>query len=258
MPSTAPVYELDPQSELVRELWQILNDRKAKNRKYSLRAFARDLKTSPATLSEFLHGKRELSSRMMLRIAAAAGLSTAKRKALSRMLEKDDHTFLQPSNEDLQMIINDPNHFAILSLAETAGFDSDVKCIASRMRLSIKTADQYVQRLLRAGLLIQNEQKVLSPSRRQFRVGDDGPRPSMRENMENYIKSWKLAVDTMSDQTRYEFADFSQIVISADPSKLPEIKRRVKRFRRSLAKYFGKGKKQEVYSISLQIFPLSH
>jgi hypothetical protein len=49
--------------------------RKQRNPRYSLRAFARDLATSHASLSQVLHGRRQVSSRMAGLLGHRAGMS---------------------------------------------------------------------------------------------------------------------------------------------------------------------------------------
>jgi hypothetical protein len=49
--------------------------RKQRNSRYSLRAFARDLATSHASLSQILNGHRQVSSRMADLLGSRAGMS---------------------------------------------------------------------------------------------------------------------------------------------------------------------------------------
>jgi AraC-like DNA-binding protein len=49
--------------ELVNQLRRILEERKLKNNRYSVRAFARDLKISASCLSRTLNGHTELSTK---------------------------------------------------------------------------------------------------------------------------------------------------------------------------------------------------
>jgi hypothetical protein len=57
--------------------------RQQRNPRYSLRAFARDLATHHASLSQVLRGRRHLSSKMMTRLGRRAGLSAVDVSALS-------------------------------------------------------------------------------------------------------------------------------------------------------------------------------
>jgi plasmid maintenance system antidote protein VapI len=64
---------MDFQKELARELGQ----RQQRNPSYSLRAFARDLRTDHATLSQILRGRRVLSARMATLLGRRLGLDSS-------------------------------------------------------------------------------------------------------------------------------------------------------------------------------------
>jgi len=53
-----------------------LERRRSRNSRYSLRAFARDLRTNHATLSQWLRGRRQLSRLRMRAIGKRIGLSS--------------------------------------------------------------------------------------------------------------------------------------------------------------------------------------
>jgi transcriptional regulator with XRE-family HTH domain len=53
-----------------------LAERRARNARYSLRAFARDLRTDHATVSQWLRGQRQLSRRRLCAIGKRIGLSS--------------------------------------------------------------------------------------------------------------------------------------------------------------------------------------
>jgi hypothetical protein len=58
---------------ILRTVWLARKDR---NRRYSLRAFARQLQLSPSFLHEILHGKKRLSRRTAERVASTLKFDT--------------------------------------------------------------------------------------------------------------------------------------------------------------------------------------
>ncbi|WP_415062158.1 helix-turn-helix domain-containing protein [Bdellovibrio sp.] len=60
---------------MVRELQDILDKRREVNHRYSLRAFARDLKMDPSVLSKILRGDRGISRINLLKLCKGLGFS---------------------------------------------------------------------------------------------------------------------------------------------------------------------------------------
>ena len=59
------------------------------------------------------------------------------------------------------------------------------------------------------------------------------------------------------DQVPVEKRDLSFITLAIDTKKLPKAKEMVRTFRRRLANYLSQGKRTQVYTINIQLFPLT-
>ncbi|MBI3293930.1 MAG: DUF4423 domain-containing protein, partial [Deltaproteobacteria bacterium] len=57
------------------------------------------------------------------------------------------------------------------------------------------------------------------------------------------------------DNDPAEDRELSAATIAIDPVNIPKARMAMKRFRRELCRVLGKGKKQRVYTVSLQCFP---
>ncbi|RYZ63769.1 MAG: hypothetical protein EOP09_17105 [Proteobacteria bacterium] len=147
----------------------------AKNARYSLRAFARDLKIEPGVLSQILSGKRFCSESIALQIADRLlwspdqsdeflhALARAKKRAgLKRISPNLRARLKKPTSEtkqskdlslDVFKVIADWQHYAILDLPFTRGYQSDVKWIAAQLGLSVHEARSSVDRLIAVGLM---------------------------------------------------------------------------------------------------------
>ncbi len=60
---------MEAQLYLQKNMRERFDELRSKNNQFSLRAFARLLSVSPASLSEFLNGKRNLSPKMLKKLA---------------------------------------------------------------------------------------------------------------------------------------------------------------------------------------------
>jgi transcriptional regulator with XRE-family HTH domain len=98
--------------------------RAARNRRYSLRAFARHLGVDHATLSQWLRGRRPITARTMTRLAPRLAASAG-------------------ASPDV----------AILFLTRVPGFRPDSRWIARTLGLSVDDVNIALHRLLRLGRL---------------------------------------------------------------------------------------------------------
>ncbi|MNS96870.1 hypothetical protein D3C72_1311880 [compost metagenome] len=59
------------------------------------------------------------------------------------------------------------------------------------------------------------------------------------------------------DRVHVDKRDMSMITLAIDSKKIPKAKEMIKVFRRKLANYLAQGKKDGVYTINIQLFPLT-
>ena len=68
----------------------------------------------------------------------------------------------------------------------------------------------------------------------------------------------KLAlIEKSLESTPLDKQDFSMVTVAISKAKLPEAKARIKAFRRELAAFLDAGSKDEVYNLSMYLFPLT-
>lgn len=114
--------------ELLRERLALLQ---ARNPRYSLRAFARDLHMHHGTLSQILRGRRHLSSRHI--------------RALGERLRLDANVIVSCCQHEIDA--------TILSLLRRPDPKQDSRWIASRTGIPLDEVNAALHRLLRTGAL---------------------------------------------------------------------------------------------------------
>lgn len=247
-----------------------LEERCARNSRYSLRSFARDLGISPARLSDVLRGRYGLSIESAKVIADKMGLneseishfcdlvasehsrSQKKRLAAKERIEKQipDH---QRLSMDAFQIVSDWYHFAILELTQVKGFKSSTKWIASRLELDEQKVITAIERMKRLNL-IQKVGRTLKPVE-DFTTSPDGVSSAAIKKFHGQVL--EKAANAIHAQSIDE-RDFSSVMMAIDPKDIPEAKKEIKAFRRNLSARFAKGKnKTSVYCLSVQLFNLS-
>ena len=229
--------------------------RRNKNQSYSLRGFARDLQLSPAALSEVLNRKRELSKKNLLKICDRLGLSPNQRVAL--LSEKSDSADISDASflllkEDTFQLMSSWYYMAILSLAETYEASADARAIAARLGIQEFEAKEALAALLRLKFIEINS-GYLKRTVQQVTTSSDVPSSAIRRYHSENLKR----ADESLQRDAVELRDFSSINMAMDPALLPEAKDMIKKFRRRLSRFLESGKKKEVYTIAIQLFPVS-
>jgi uncharacterized protein (TIGR02147 family) len=239
---------------------EYLNRRK-KNPAYSLRAFARSLAMSPAGISQILSRKRPLTRKRIIKVFERLCLPPGERLRLLESFQLNESN-LSPAplrEEDYELLADDSYqlivewyHFAILSLMETTDFKPDSKWIADRLGISTVEVSSALDRLERLRFIRQVDGKLIKLKGRT-RTSTDIASSALRQAHRSFLQATSAKLDEVPLDRR----DVSLMTIACDISRLPEAKRRIANFRRSLSEYLESGNSTEVYTISIQLMQLT-
>lgn len=250
---------------ILQKLHAELKSRKSLNPRYSLRAFARSLGISPGTLSQILNSKKPISPKILEKVFQKLNLEGTSLENLKEVhsdikkwrsvknlnernnVEIDDETF---------SLISDWYHYAILELVKLDDFEPNIKWIASKLGLEIEIAEKGIERLLKLELLaISKEGHFFATS--EFTRISNSPRTSAarRNRQKQILELSKIKIDEVDIVNR----DHSAITMTVDFSLLPEIKERIRKFRKDLGNYIVKNSKKSeaVYELQISFFPLT-
>lgn len=235
-------------------LSQQLSEAKRKNSRYSLRALARSLDVSPASLSRILSGKSNLSQKITQKIIRNLKIDSRQREEL---LAAEHDPYVESFNShDLQALVDDWYMTPIACLAETKIFKEDPKWIAGRLGITSAQAKNALFKLQQLGVLTRNKDGRLVTA--DVAISTTNIKKSGRADKhfldKNKLVQRNLLIDDLHLRS---ISDVGSIVMATNPNKIEEVKKRTKTFRRSLAKYLDAGEKTEVYLIFTQVIPLS-
>lgn len=135
--------------EVLQDEW---TRRRARNPRYSLRAFARALCVDHSSLSQLLRGRRRVTTRAIRRLGAALRLSTY----------------------EIEVHCVEANDRALLQVVGTELFRADSRHLASVLGIRIDEVNVSLQRLLRLGALRMT-------AAGQWEVLDGQPRRAMAD-----------------------------------------------------------------------------
>ena len=246
-----------------------LRKRQRKNPAYSLRAFARDIGVSASRLSEVLNSKVGLSDSRATIVADRLGLkgqdkaffidlvqaeharSKLAKKAASERVEAHRMDTKKISDEDFHLI-SDWQNLAALELLDIPETPHTFAAVAERLRISVGEAEATIARLIKVGLLEEQNGRWI-PSDSNSTTTADIPSAAIQ----NYHRQMLGRANRSLETDPVEVRDLSSVVFSLDSKQLSYAKERIREFRRILSQELAAmPAKDKVYSLSIQLFEL--
>lgn len=245
----------DNQKGLREFLQDSLLQGKLKNPQYSLRALARKAGLSPAALSEILNGKRRVSLERAKSVLERLGAGLDKIDDIVSEIDKGSTSSKKTYQLAIDQfyLISEWYNFAILSLAETEDFDDNPQWIAKRLNIPLLNAKKSLERLERLGALKRNRKGKLVTSGVQLATPDEIANRGLRQQHLEILEKCKDSLESHDIHQR----DFLGVTMTLDPADLPLAKKSLREFMVKFCTRFEKGKKKEVYRLSLQFIPLT-
>ncbi len=249
-----------------RALSEVFAEARARNPAYSLRAFSKKLKISPAALSEILNGKRDISIKLAVKLLKNLGadpqitsevlsaFTSKSPKALAKLSKLNKTREFTILSADQFKIVAEWYHFAILSLFETNSCPQSPAEIAKRLGVRKTEIVGALDRLVRTGMLIQATNGTYQLTGAQFHTTDEISSSAIKAS---HARSFQLAQNTL-EAGQMDRSDFTSLTMAINPAKLAKAKKIIREFRIHLARELEVDPKQEVYMLCVQLFPLSN
>ncbi len=229
--------------------------RREKNEKYSMRAFSKQLGVSVSTLSEVLNGKRALSRASALKVCDFICNCQEDRQAFLNSFFNIPATTSSPMNVldvDQFFLISEWYHLAILNLAKLKSNSKKSSWIAKRLGITEREADGALERLLRLGL-IKIEGSYLVRTSLPISVQTKTPSSAIKKYHSPNLELAKQALDDVPMELR----DISSVTMPIDLKNIDKARELIKKFRVELSEILEAGDPTEIYTLSVQLFPIS-
>ena len=239
-------------------------EKKQRNSRYSLRAYARFLDLEPSYLSKILKGRRQITPKLIDRLSPKLQISseTAKEmktkvhqmKALrSGQANTPSKKFKELSEEQFTPI-SDWYHFAILELTYLPDFQEDETRIGKQLSIPPSLAKRALEQLERTKLLKRDENHNLVCSGSNTTTTNTFSAEPFRNLQRGLLNKAIYALDFVPFDKR----DHSSYTLAIDESMIPLAKSMIKNFRRTLASTLEQSsEKNAVYNLNIAFFPLS-
>ncbi len=255
---------METQNDYIHKLKEVLDVRQKSNESYSLRAFSRDLGMHPSTLSQILNRKKHLPKKNIKGVVENLELSPIEetlfrenyyqtKTKLDQIKISEDYFKRVMIDETYFNIIAEWEYYAILTLVEVDNFVSDAAFVADRLEITKERAREVIKGLIKSGLLARDENDEFVLTKGPLRTTED---ISSRALKISHKKTLDMSKDKL-DEVEVELRDFSSMTIAVNPEKLPEAKTIIREFRQKLASLLRDGKKQDVYQLAVQLYPLT-
>jgi len=237
------------------------NESKQRNQSLSLRGFSKRINMDPTTISRFLNGKRKISYKMAKKLCDKLGLDPFIRNKILRNYETQKKGELKKDKLSLDYVEMELGHFkvisewqylAILSLIKCDNFKPQMNHIAQRLGISKKKAQESLNRLINLGY-IEVKNKKLKRKYPRLKTSDNLINPALRKAQHTNLQIAGESLDNVSLDKR----DLTAITMSIDIDKIEEAKIRIRQFQDELSLFLESDKKNEVYKLAIQLFPLT-
>lgn len=235
-----------------------LSERQKRNPRFSLRAFSKMLEISPAQLSSLINGRKKLTPKLASKIIDTLNLDE---EAYSSLIEEmvPHPRRGQPHLPDLQILpedefklISDWVHFAILSLAHIKKNSADTNWIADRLGVEPSLAQEAFLRLKKMGLVKIQGVGFVQTSK-PLTTTTDIPSSVIRDYHKQNLNLALNKIESVAVDKR----EYSSITMAVDPKKFAKAKKMINDFKQKLCLELETGNTSEVYTFSMQLFPLT-
>jgi uncharacterized protein (TIGR02147 family) len=258
---------LEKQRDFREHLKKELETRIEKNPKYGLRAFSKHLDIDSSRLSKILKGQRPLSAPLVASLGEKLGLSNKQidifKKHIRAPYQKNAIT-----SDDLPMddcyqlrmdqitLISEWQHYAILEIMKHPKFQPTLAWVSEHLHQPQEIIAMAVERLKRIGLLeikTDGSWKDISDGFSTHVLGDNLTSRAHRNYQIQILELSKEALQQVSIDQR----DHSTIAVATSAAKIPEAKKKIRKFRRELAEFLEDTKDQNsVYHLNIGLFPI--
>lgn len=244
-------------TDILRDQFEL---RRAKNRRYSLRAYSRFLGLDPGSLSSILRGKRALSAVRAEQILGRLQIDGAEREDFLNSLWSQHFLPTVKSGKRTQSkaldshlyetIVSEWEYASALCLLDLKTFKPSTRSLQNALGVSRQRAATIWLTLEAAGLIRPTGNGYLKAAPSFHTTEDVRSRALVRSHQSDL----RRATRRLKDLDVLE-RDFSSITIAGSTKQLAEMKAMIREFRRQFEARFENVNGDAVFHLGLQLFP---
>lgn len=267
-------------SDPVEFLKSVLEKKKARNSRFSLRAWARQLGyENPSFISHILNGHRKLNFELVEKISSNLNLNEKSKKYFELLVlmkncrsESESKIYsvvleslrghVPPEDSqildvDIFQLISEWHHSALLQIVKLRDFQNDLEYITSRLGngLSAQTVSESLDRLIRLGLLeiSPEDGKLRRTQEKAVSVESSVPSGAIRSFHKQMLAKAKNAIEDQAIDER----DLRSTTVTIEAEKYPQFLEIIRRAHLEILKLSADGTGDEVYQMNTQFFRIT-
>ena len=237
--------------------------RKARNKYYSLRAFAQALGISSGALSEIMSGKRNLGLNKANLILEKLKIGEDEKKQFldsivaskNKRMQADQNSTMPAERSltiDLFEIISSPLCMTILAAADLDGFQLNSTWLARNLGEDYSVIEKSLALMRKVELIEETEDGP--------KISDDFifcPNEISSRAIKNYHHLMLDKASEALENQAIDKRDISGISFAMNSQDLPQIKKDILSFQKRMVKKYSQGTKNSVYHIESALFELT-
>lgn len=239
----------------LKKLHEEFKIKKEKNKRYSLRQYARFLNINSGTLSAILQGKRTIPSGLIETVVKRLALSEYENKQFVRSIslaQKYKENFFEITPDCHARFYEELEYFIILSLFKRASFKAKPHVISQETGIGQDRLEKYLDELLSAGLLQISDDGNIQRST-AIHVMQEGYPPPLRRNQKNNLK---MTVENF-EKLSFEEYEYSHVTLYLDQKGFESLRKDVRFVRDQINNKEQCDNGGRLYRVALQIFPIT-
>lgn len=247
-----------------------LAELKAKNPRFSLRAFARQLGVDAGLLSKILNGNHRPSRKTAVGLGEALGLAGSELKEFLASLEEDraesamrvalpdqaepqaKQAYLEIESDQFEAVSR-LHHYAMLEMTFLEGEGPTPETVAKALGITAIEARAGLDRLERLGLVERDPEGRLRRTSRHVSTKD---RTKTSEALRKHQREILRCALKALEEDPIERRSTTGMTMAVDPSRMSLAKQLIEEFMFKLCEMLETGKRTELYQLSVSLFPL--
>lgn len=227
--------------------------RQKSNPRYSKRAFAKLLDIPSGRLSEYLEGRRRITTKTAEKIAASLKLTTEEEKKLKEsILSQKAKVKKQLIPTEHYEFLSDPLVYAVLTSFDLHPDGVTRAHIAKLLKKTPQQVNAIVDRLFSMNYLRQAEGEKLKRSSEPL-MTQPIPNQLIRNGHKKRLQDVIERIDEVSSDIRF----VTSITIPFNGKKYKKILELIEKFKDQVDKVATSGNRNHIYNLNIQLFPMS-
>lgn len=254
-PSLLFMTEIQELPYFAKKLHELFEVKRAKNRRYSLRSFAKFLSMNPGTLSAIMKGKRMVplqdAASVMLKLELAP--DEQEEFLLSLGVNKPPATSAYKLDASKYAILFDEwEYFVILAVFRLPDFESSATWIAQKTGIAKARVEVCLQNLEELDVIERPKEGAWKRQHQSLYSSHDISSKSLQKAHLNTLDMAKERLPLIPVEER----DYSFVTVALDEKRFKKLKKLVLKFRDEVFELDEQSQGGDLYRVALQCFPI--